>query len=186
MNTFSKKILLALALTLLFSTTASANEHDSLHLYNALENHSTIDQMLTTHAIEEAQLTETETASLIKRTAKKEMTQAEVLEALEEITAKQELAIEKAQNAMNSVKNKSGLRATVLGNNLGTLEFQLVQIKGLQALLNSLISKTVDVPLKLQMKDQIETLKQEQEKIEILLDEKEGKFSFLGWLVATL
>ncbi len=185
MNTFSKKILLALAISLLSFTSASANEQDSLYLYNALENNVSLQEMLDVQT-QVALIAELEDETLVTKIVKKEMTTADVSSALEEITSKQKVATEKAEDIMDSIKNKSGLRATVLGNNLGSLEFQLVQIKGLQALLNSLILKTVDVPLKLQMKDQIEILKQEQEKIEILLAEKEGKFSFLGWLVATL
>ncbi|MFZ2150132.1 MAG: hypothetical protein WAV15_03155 [Minisyncoccia bacterium] len=185
MNTFPKKILLALTLSLLTFSTARANEADSLHLYNALENTTSLNEMLNY----QAQVTLVEQLadkSFTAAVGKKEATEKDIELTLKEITAKQNSAIEKSENAISTIKNTSGLRVAVLGNNLGTLEFQLVQIKGLQALLDSLISKTVNAPLKMQMREQIETLKQEQEKIEALLAEKEGKFSFLGWLVATL
>ena len=107
--------------------------------------------------------------------------------ALNELAEKKTSTLEAAEKEIKRVGRKTTeLGSVILGNNLGTLEFQLVQIKGLQALFNSLIPKTTDVSVKLEIRDQIEILKEEQKKIETLLYEKEGNFSLLGWLVATI
>ncbi len=195
------KILPVIALFLLAFPFLSANaatypasERDSIYLYYALENQASIDEMLASKDIallleEDESLRESLPiwirSSYFDR--KSELLDPADFEiALNELTEKQTFAMKDAEEAINKVSKKTELGTILLGNNLGTLEFQLVQIKGLQALLNSLIPKTTDVTIKMQIRDQIYILKEEQKKIETLLYEKENDFSLFGWLVAAI
>jgi hypothetical protein len=186
MKNFEKKnktvvLVTIIGASLFFFSNASVND-SSLSMYNALENKTSILEMLNNPTVVSEELL----AQIMAENAKIKIQERETRATLVQITAKQEIAIQKSQRAMHAINNKNVLRTTVLGNNLGTLEFQLVQIKGLQAMLNPLISKTTDVELKTQIKNQIEYLKKEQEEIEAVLQTLRGRFSLLGWIVATI
>lgn len=199
MKTFTaqkKKVLLALAFSLFFlgtgahaQTPSSVTSADTLYLYNALENKYSIEQLLNnevelpTESLDPVALAVPPMLSLEEKTRIQE---EKVRVDLAELTLKQEKALADAEAAVEKITNKGEWRSTVLGNNLGILEFHLVQVKGIQAALNSLSKKTVDVPLKLQIQDQVEVLHDEQSKIESVLAERNDKFSFIGWLVATI
>lgn len=170
-----------IGISLFFFSNASAND-SSLNRYNALENKTSILEMLNNPTVVSEELL----TQIMAENVKIKIQERETRAVLAQITAKQEIAIQKSQRAMRAINNKNVLRTTVLGNNLGTLEFQLVQIKGLQAMLTPLISKTTDVELKTMIKDQIEYLKEQQEKIEAVVDAHQGRFSLIGWIVATI
>lgn len=169
-------------------------ERDSLYLYYALENQASIEEMLAHKDI--AMLLEGDKSlekslpfsirSIYSNKKSEVLDPADFEKALSELTEKQKSAIEQAESALKKVSRKNEFSAVILGNNLGKLEYQLVQIKGLQALLNSMIPKTVDVTTKMQIRDQIETLKDEQKKIEAFINEKADRFSLFGWLVAAI
>lgn len=204
MKTFEAKMnmilpLLVLSVIFLPSSPADAagytvKEKDSVYLYHALENKASLDEMLANKDIAllfekdeslESSLPVSVRSSFSSR--KSELLDPALFEiALNELIQKQNSTTKEAEKAIKRVSGKSELGSVLLGNNLGKLEFELVQIKGLQALLNSLIPKTTNVALKLQIRDQIDVLKNTQKKIEALLYQKEKDFSFLGWLVATI
>ena len=179
----------ALSLILSISPSRAYAENDSIYYYYALENRSSVPEMLARRdtAIEE------ETAALQRIVSQKSfkdnvksLTPDEFDITLREVTDKAKAATEKAERAMDRLDNSNELRTVLLGNNIGTLEFELVQIKGLQDLLYSLISKTEDVNVKMEIKEQIAELAKEQKKIESSISQKENHFSLLGWLVATI
>ena len=191
-----KSILLALALSVLSLGALSAEAAstpppvNSLYLYNALENKYSFEQLINNDLPEETVAVAPEdialAAPVLSLEERTRIQEEKVRVDLEELTLKQEKAIKDADEAVKRISAAGEWRSTVLGNNLGSLEFHLVQIKGLQAALNSLVGKTVDVPLKLKIGGQIEELKEEQTKIEEVLAERSDKFSFIGWLVATI
>jgi hypothetical protein len=171
-----------------------SSEKDSVYLYNALENKESVDEMLANKdiallleddkAFEESLPVSVRTSYTNRRSELLDPAEFEI--ALKELTIKENSILKDTEKEITRVSRKTELGTVILGNNLGTLEFELVQVKGLQGLFNSLIPKTTDVSVKMDIRDHIDTLKEEQKKVETLLYQKENNFSLLGWLVATI
>ncbi len=86
---------------------------------------------------------------------------------------------------MNVLENRSGLATFFVGNNLGVLKFQLVQVNDQIYVLNTLLGESQDDVTKSQINGQIKFLQEEQIKVENSLLQN-NKFSLFGWFANTL
>ncbi len=165
----------------LFPLTSSAiivdypeSEYGSIYKYNALENKN-----LFVYAKNET------TASIEKTLPPAQETNLDI-EKLKDITKKQADSIKQSEDSMRIVGNKSGMKRFLVGDNLGTLKFQMVQMKDQRYNLNILLSKTDSADIKTQINSQIETLIREEKKVENFILQTESKFSLFGWLIASI
>ena len=171
---------LQLALSLLFFSNTNAAEignfpDNNIYKYNALENNLSFFD-LTSNA---NNLTEN------KLPGSQELL-AELVKNLQDVTAKQNLSTLQANEAIDTLKNKNGVITFLVGNNLGVLKFQLVQIKDQIYQLNALTPGLEDNIIKIQIDSQVKSLKEEQMKVENFLLEQNKKFSLFGWFVTIL
>ena len=73
-----------------------------------------------------------------------------------------------------------------LGNDLGVLKFQLVQMKDQGRTLNALMLKTNDNSMITQINSQIDALEQQRAKVNNFILERDDDFSVFGWLISSL
>lgn len=86
--------------------------------------------------------------------------------------------------AMEKVQTRSKIKTFFLGSdykNLGTLRSEMVQTDNRLEQLNELVENTQNEGDKTELQNQIQTLEQEQEKIESFVKTNETKFSLFGW-----
>ncbi len=146
------------------------NEYDSMYRYNALENKVDFlsiisdDKVLTEH----------------------EVVAEENIKKLKDVTEKQSSSMEKSENAISAIENRSALRTFLMGNKLGVLRFQMVQMKDQSYILDTLALKTESSAERTQIESQADISKQQQKKVENLILEQEDKFSLFGWLISSL
>jgi len=87
--------------------------------------------------------------------------------------------------AMEKVQTRSKVKTFFLGSdykNLGTLRSEMVQTQNRLEQLNKLMTSVQNEGDKTELQNQIQTLEQEQTKIESFINVREGKFSLFGWL----
>lgn len=88
--------------------------------------------------------------------------------------------------AMEKVQTRSRVRIFFFGpdyKNLGALRSETVQTRNRLEQLNRLMVDVQNEGDKTELQNQIQTLEQEQTRIENLIKEQEGKFSLFGWLI---
>ena len=90
------------------------------------------------------------------------------------------------ETAVKALENKNRLGTFLIGNNLGILKFQLVQIKDQVYLLETLNKKTENDDLKIKIDKQVKLLQEEQERVVNFILERESKFSLFGWFRTVL
>lgn len=151
-----------------------ANEYNSIYRYNALENKIYFSD--TTNNVDILAKKLPGDTESIDNTAKE----------LKDITEKQNSSIEKTENIIDTLENRSGLKTFMIGNSLGTLRFQLVQIKEHATLLEALALRSQYSSYMLQINNQFKIVKEEQLKVEDLILEHKDKFSLFGWFVKML
>lgn len=159
----------------------SSNEYDSIYRYNALENKISFSDFIHNQVLfpdlenkgEEILLKNNE----LQDNFKKE---------LQIITEKQNFSIEQIEDAVNVLKDRNEFKTFLIGNDLGILRFQLVQIKNQTILLSVLALKSVNSLNKIQIDHQVKLSKEEGIKVENLILEQENKFSLFGWFVNIL
>ena len=105
---------------------------------------------------------------------------------LQDITDKQNYSTQQIDEAINTLKKRNRIRTFLIGNKLGTLKFQMVQIKDQATLLEALALKTEYTKNKIQIASQVKFLREEQGNVENFIREKENEFSLFGWLVNSL
>lgn len=91
--------------------------------------------------------------------------------------------------AMEKVQTRSKVKTFFLGSdykNLGTLRSEMVQTQNRLTQLNQLMTSVQNEGDKTELQNQIQTLEQEQTKIESFIGAQEGKFSLFGWLAKML
>lgn len=165
---FSNKVLA-------LEVTNSINENDSMYQYNALENKNFFPSLAVADTIN----------SVVKELPKGGELPDDITTKLQNINEKQDFSIIQINNAIDTLKNRSGVKTFLVGNSLGILKFQLVQIKDLISTLNALNKKTEDITIKVKINNQTELLKEEQAKVENFILEQKDRFSLLGWLVTS-
>lgn len=102
------------------------------------------------------------------------------------IAKQQEQAIATTTNAIDKVENRSWVKTFLIGSdykNLGALRSEMVQTRNRINQLNNLLVKIKNASSTEEIKSQIQTLKQEQTKIDNFIKAQEGKFSLFGWVV---
>ena len=88
--------------------------------------------------------------------------------------------------ATEKVQTRSKIKAFFFGSdykNLGTLKSEMVQTKTRLEQLNRLTENAQNEGDKTELQNQIQTLEQEQTRIESFVKDQEGKFSLFGWFV---
>ncbi len=110
----------------------------------------------------------------------------ETLNKLAEITSKQNISIKIIASATGALKNRSNLKTFLIGNNVGILKFQLVQIEDQAYHLNNLSIETSDNLEKDRIDIQVKFLKDKKVEISNFITEQEQEFSLFGWLTKIL
>lgn len=85
--------------------------------------------------------------------------------------------------ALEKIQSRSKIKTFLIGSdykNLGALRSSIAQTRNRIAQLNRTIQNATSTA---EIRTQIQTLEQEQTKIEDFIKEQEGKFSLFGWLV---
>jgi len=93
---------------------------------------------------------------------------------------------EKTADQIESIEKRNKIKTFLIGTNyknVGALRSEMVQTRNRLEKLNRLMEQTTNAADKTELQNQIQTLEQEQAKIETLLKKAEGKFSLFGWLV---
>ena len=91
--------------------------------------------------------------------------------------------------AMERIQVRSKVKTFLIGTdykNLGTLRSEIVQTRNRLEQLNRLMENIQNEEDKTELQNQIQTLEQEQTRIEDFIKAQEGKFSLFGWLVKLL
>jgi hypothetical protein len=102
------------------------------------------------------------------------------------IAQDQNQSSETTVQAMEQVQSRGRVMTFFFGpdyKNLGTLRSEMVQTRNRLAQLNRLVDSAQSESDKTELQNQIQTLEQEQTKIEDLISSKEDQFSLFGWLV---
>lgn len=150
----------------------SLDAEDSMYKYNALENRNSF--FNTTNNIDNPEEELLENNNLVNNSTIK----------LQDIIERQNSSIEKTEDAMNAIEDRSNLKAFVLGTRLGVLKYQMVQMKDQSYALNVLVLKTEDDTVKAQINGYIDTLEKQQTKVENFIFQQKDEFSLFGWLVS--
>lgn len=107
-------------------------------------------------------------------------------EKVREIARQQEGDEATTTDAIKKVANRSKIKTFLIGSdykNLGALRSEIVKTRNRIKQLESVLGKAKNIANAEEIKSQIETLNQEQTKIEAFIKTQEGKFSLFGWLV---
>ena len=166
---------MVLPIILFFHVSFASPEDDSMYRYNALENRNFL-----------TATTDTTDNNLVKKSPKNNTVIDTNIEKLEEVIKYQNRSIEESDNAIAAIENAGKLKKFLVGNKLGVLKYQLVQMKGQNTILMALASDVEDITTENKIKEQINILKLQQEKVENVILQQENKFSLFGWLVASL
>lgn len=93
---------------------------------------------------------------------------------------------ENVADAIDKIQNRNALKTFLIGTdykNVGQLRGEMVKTENHINQLTTLLDKVINTGDKTALQEQIQTLKQEQQKINDFLKANEDKFSLLGWLV---
>ncbi|MDQ3245244.1 MAG: hypothetical protein M3P22_02795 [bacterium] len=177
----TKDVLYIALIIVLFSLSASttfaqsnddSNQYDSIYRYNALENKISFADNIN---------------NMIP--IKNEYLQIDnITIELEAIRQRQNFSREQINIAITKIENRSKLTNFLMGNSLGALHFQLVQIKDQDYQLKKLSLKSQNDVDKIQIDDQIKLAEKDQTKVENFVAEQEQneRFNLFGWLVDML
>jgi len=93
---------------------------------------------------------------------------------------------DKVADTIDKIQNRSKIKTFLIGTgykNIGQLRSEMVKTGNQIDQLNRLVDKTTNEENKTALRGQIQTLEQEQQKIEDFLKTNESKFSLFGWFV---
>lgn len=93
---------------------------------------------------------------------------------------------ERVADQIEAIERRNKFKTFLIGTdykNVGALRSEMVQTRNRLEELNRLIEQATNDADKTELQNQIQTMEEEQTKIETLLKKAEGKFSLLGWLV---
>lgn len=102
------------------------------------------------------------------------------------IAQEQNQSTEKSFQSMEKIQTRSQIKTFLLGadyKNLGALRSETVKTRNRLEQLNRIMENTQNEGDQTEIQNQIQTLEQEQTKIENFIKAQEGKFSLFGWLV---
>jgi microsomal dipeptidase-like Zn-dependent dipeptidase len=93
---------------------------------------------------------------------------------------------DKVADTIDKIQNRSKIKTFLIGTdykNIGQLRSEMVKTRNQIDQLKRLLDKTTSEENKVVLQGQIQTLEQEQQKIEDFLKANESKFSLFGWFV---
>ncbi len=157
---------LALATTLCFSV-ALAKAQDEKQV-NSAEHQSTVSTFIQT----------------LLNVADKE--QGGVGEQVRVVAQQQNESKDKVADALDKIQNRNKVKTFLIGTdykNIGQLRSEMVKTRNQIDWLKRLLDKTTSEESKTVLQGQIQTLEQEQQKINDFLTANESKFSLFGWFV---
>lgn len=102
------------------------------------------------------------------------------------IAQEQDDSANTAADAIDKVQSRNGLKTFLIGSdykNLGALRSEMIKTRNRIEQLNREIEKIEVEADKTELQNQIQTLEQEQTKIENFVKDNESKFSLFGWFV---
>ena len=173
------KISLLVLPIVLFSSASLANfqedpmnEYDSIYRYNALENKNLF-LSTTDDTFFDSQEETPQNVGIATNDEGR----------LEYIIDKQASSIKASDDAITAIENKGKLKTLFMGNKLGILKHQMVQMKDQSHILSKLASEEEDPEIKDKINDQLSTLELQQEKVENFIIKHEDRFSLFGWFV---
>ncbi len=111
--------------------------------------------------------------------------QGELGEQIRTIAQQQNESADTTLQAAEKVQTRSKVRTFLFGSdykNLGVLRHEMVQTQSRLQQLNNLMDDIQSEEDEVVLQNQIQTLEQEQTKIEEFIETQEGKFSLFGWL----
>ncbi len=177
--------IIMLAFLPLFHTSASSTsnpiteyqkEYDSMYTYHALENKVSFPDVGAVALNWEE-----------KSNTQEEQKVSDVNADIQYILERQDFSFMQIDNAIkNILENENNLKTFFVGNDLGVLKFQLVQIKDYLTEFNGLSSLHTDTESTLTIDNHVTLLKEKQVEVENFIHERENKFSLFGWLVEIL
>ena len=116
--------------------------------------------------------------------AKKE--KGEVSDKLKTISDEQNNSKENVANTINKIQNRSKVKTFLIGSdykNIGQVRSEIVKTDNQIDQLNGLLEKTTNVDNKKVLEGQIQTLEEQQQKVNDVLATNENKFSLFGWFL---
>jgi hypothetical protein len=93
---------------------------------------------------------------------------------------------DKVADAIDKIQNRSKVKTFLIGTdykNIGQMRNEMVKTRNQIDWLKRLLDKTTSEESKTALQGQVQTLEQEQQKIEDFLKANESKFSLFGWFV---
>ena len=157
--------------------TPEDQSYDSIRRYGALENKiSYLSYLGMLESIESAKEEIEES---------KEETEY-VPERAEPILERYKYSKQMIKETMAEIEGKDGVGSFLLGKRLGTLRFQLVQIKDQFRELKTLSRETANYPGGVELEAKIAEIEKEINKVENFILTEEEKFSLFGWFVSIL
>jgi hypothetical protein len=176
------KISLAIIFSLLFFSCAFASEinnpvdeNGSMYKYSAIENTNSFPDLKNNTNISDSQLS-----------VNTDIPQASFNEKLQSTIDDYNFSKSQISKAMNEINSRGGMETFLVGNNLGVLKFQMVQINDQISKLNALGLETDFVAEKDKISQQLKLVTEEKKKVDDYIFFIENKFSIFGWLVNSL
>lgn len=102
------------------------------------------------------------------------------------IAQQQNQSADKTVQAMEKVQTRNKIKTFLIGadyKNLGALRSEIAKTQNRLEQLNRLVDSAKNEEDKTELQKQIQTLEQEQQKIESFVKDNESKFSLFGWFV---
>ncbi len=160
-------LVFALSLILVFSLVAIANAKAQNGQLNAEEHRSKV-------------------ANFVQNLLQVADREGGIGEKVRTIAQEQNQSADTTVQAVEKVRNRSGLKAFLIGTdykNIGTLRSEIVKTRNRLEQLKREQEKTENDADKTELQNQINALEQEQTKIEKFIKDNESKFSLFGWFV---
>lgn len=150
--------------------------YNSEHVYDTIHTNGSFPNLENSDEIIQIDEVITEDTLILKDSSKE----------FQDIIDKGDYSIQEINVAINKINDESKLRKFFVGNKLGALSFQLVQIKNQTYVLNSLGEENEDESIKIQIDNQMKYLEKEQKVVEDFILEQKDKFSLFGWFISSL
>ncbi len=182
--------------TLVFSSASLANEidnnvdeyyseDDSLYRYSALQNTNSFFAVATGYDADDIDSIEEEQDES-EFTESGVVVSGDVTEKFEDIIRRQNISIQKSDEAMSDIEDRNGVRTFIVGNRLGVLKFQMVQMEAQSRDLEFIAQETEDNKVKTEIVTHLDISEKQQRKVEDFITRQESEFSLLGWFVSSL
>ncbi len=150
----------------------AVDENGSMYKYNAVENTNSFPNFPSNANISDSQLS-----------VNADIPQVSFNEKLQKIIDEYNFSKSQIDKDMIEINKKGGMATFLVGNNLGVIKFQIVQINDQISSLNALGIETDFVAEKDKIGQQLKLISEEKKKVDDFIFFNENKFSLFGWLV---